>query len=104
MFCTATYIKRDVKFIPGKSPNRRLVITLVNPVTYEPEAKATVNVPEAELSEDEIIIKDWSENEGMLEFFLDNGLAIDTGRTVGTGQVIASVVKITDKLRAELGI
>lgn len=46
--------------------NKRLAILATSP-EGEPVATLTVNMPEIALSEDEIIIKDWSENEGALE-------------------------------------
>lgn len=51
----------------GKYPNGRTAIELVDYKTYEPIATATVNVPEIVLAENEIIIKDYSENQGMFQ-------------------------------------
>ena len=47
--------------------NDRIAIELVDYKTYEPIATATVNVPEIVLAENEIIIKDYSENQGMFQ-------------------------------------
>lgn len=57
-------------------------------------ACATVNLPELNLHDGEVFIKTWSENEGMMEFLLDNNIIIDTGREVPTGFVVARVGKL----------
>jgi len=59
-----------------------------------PIAKATVNIPEVELAEDEVCIKDWSENEGMLDALVEAGIVEDTGRRVEAGFVTAPVARI----------
>jgi hypothetical protein len=46
---------------------------------------ATVNVPEAVLLDGEILIKDWSENKGILEVLVNAGIVKDTGKTVPVG-------------------
>lgn len=48
----------------------------------EPMATATVNVPDADLDKDEILIKDYSENEGILEALTSVGVVLFTGRYV----------------------
>ena len=53
----------------------------------EPIAMATVNIPECPLGVDEVIIKDYSENEGMLECLLKAGIIELTGVRVQTGFV-----------------
>lgn len=64
----------------------------------EPIAVATVNIPEIELNENEIIIKNHSENEGMLETLKQFGLITDTKRQISTGFVTVHVVEKTPKL------
>jgi len=54
------------------------------------------------LGVDEVIIKSYSENEGMLEWLISEGLVVDTGKRVTTGFVECAVVKITEKLRGVL--
>ena len=59
-------------------------------------AVATVNLPDAELPKGYLHIKTWSENEGMLQFLVDNGIVEDTGVDVETGSdlVKARLVKM----------
>lgn len=54
--------------------NNRIAIELVDYKTYEPIAFATVNVPSIELKENEIIIKDYSENQGMFQALFNAGV------------------------------
>jgi len=50
--------------------NGRLAIKAVNCDTDEPVACLTVNIPEIPLAPDEVLIKDYSENEGALKSLL----------------------------------
>ena len=73
--------------------NRRLCIRLIDEEEY-PYACATVNVPAADLKDDEVLIKNWSENRGVLEALLKAGVVEDTGQTVRTGNAEANVVRL----------
>jgi len=57
----------------------------------EPVATCTVNLPQYPLAKDEVLIKDYSENEGMLQTLLDAGVVELAGRTVKTGFVVLPV-------------
>jgi hypothetical protein len=52
---------------------------------------ATVNVPEEKLAENEVIIKDYSENKGMLDWLIKNEIVEYTGRYVTTGFVMCPI-------------
>jgi hypothetical protein len=55
--------------------NDRLAIDIVDKESCNPYARATINTPEiAILNDNQIIIKNYSENKGMVDFFLDNEL------------------------------
>jgi hypothetical protein len=63
-----------------------------------PMATATVNVPDYNgLREDEVIIKDYSENEGILDALVSVGIVEDTGRVVDMGYVLGRVCKLLVK-------
>lgn len=64
----------------------------------EPIAVATVNLPEVQLKENEICIKNYSENEGMIDTLQKAGLITDVKREVSTGFVTVHVVEKTNKL------
>jgi hypothetical protein len=50
-------------------------------------AIATVNMPEVNLKANEVLIKNYSENEGVLQFLVDNKIVVPTGKIVETGYV-----------------
>jgi hypothetical protein len=60
-------------------------------------AIATVNVREAALGPDEVLVKDYSENEGMLEVLTRHGVVEATGRVVPTGYANAHVCRLLAK-------
>ena len=64
----------------------------------EPIATASVNLEDADLADNEIAIKDWSENEGMAEWLVINGLVEDTWKTCAAGHVLAPIVRTLPKL------
>lgn len=59
-------------------------------------AVATANVPGAPLGPREALIKDYSENEGMLAALVAAGIVRDTGRRVASGFIELPVVEIVD--------
>lgn len=81
----------------GQYNNDRTAIELVDKKNGEPVLVATVNIPSEKLADDEIIIKNWSENEGILDVLKNAGIISDTIRKVPTGFVEADVVKLLKK-------
>ena len=59
-----------------------------------PVATATVCVPSDKLDNDQCLVKDWSENEGMLDFLIDNNIVSEPIRTVQVGFCDAYLVNI----------
>lgn len=59
-----------------------------------PMAVATVNIPMFPPAENEVYIKDYSENEGMLEALEEAGIVKRTGRSVSTGFVSIPICKL----------
>ena len=70
----------------GEYANQRHMITLLG-VDNEPFAVATVNMPEIHLEQDEVLIMDYSENEGMLDFLLTNDIVTLTDQVIESGYV-----------------
>lgn len=67
----------------GKYYGGNLALVLVHADTGETIVKATLNPEEdVALAKDEVVVKNYSENEGMLETLLSAGLVEETGRTV----------------------
>lgn len=57
-------------------------------------ATATVCLPEIKLAENETLIKDYSENEGILKVLVDNGIVKPTGIEIDTGFTKVHVVEV----------
>lgn len=65
-----------------------------------PYAKLTTNLPEEPLAEDEVFIKDWAENEYLVEALTDAGWIEMTGRKVPVGFGFAKVAHLAGPLLA----
>lgn len=52
----------------------RIALPLYDAANDEPVAVATVNMPELSLAADEVVIKDYSENEGILALLVTAGV------------------------------
>jgi hypothetical protein len=59
-----------------------------------PMCKATVCIPGAKIKDNEVLIKNWSENEGILDALISSGIVKDTGKVVPSGYVEANVCEI----------
>ena len=71
-----------------KYANGRKAIVLMDATDGEQIAVATVNMPYDKLQEDEVFIKDYSENEGMLNFLVENKIVEYPHETVPSGFVL----------------
>ena len=74
--------------------NDRVALQLVDSTTGEPIAHATINIPHIPLEADEVIIKDYSENEGMLSALIEAGIVGEPLYYVPTGFVECPVCKL----------
>jgi len=84
----------DVRIEFGKYYNGRTAIELIEAETGEPIMTATVNIPDVELTNREIIIKNYSENEGVLGFLMENNIVGPVKREVGIGFVSCPIVDL----------
>lgn len=73
--------------------NKQPALTLLDAETSEPIAKATTCI-DYDFAEDETAIKDYSENEGMLETLIEAGIVEPTGAIHHSGYVAIPIVKI----------
>ncbi|MGC8489206.1 MAG: hypothetical protein ACP5QO_13465 [Clostridia bacterium] len=73
-------------------PNGRVAVQLVD--EEGPVATATVNLPEADLGSDEVCIKDYAENAGVLDLLVLMGVVAPTGRRIPTGFVDVPVARL----------
>jgi hypothetical protein len=81
-----------VKIKLGKYQKGNPCIELYDLEDGFPFAKSTVNIPG--LGKDEVAVKDYSENEGMLEFLLKNDIVHPPHRSENSGFVTLPVCKI----------
>ena len=75
--------------------NGRPAIHLIS-LQGEPVATATINLPEAELFEGEILIKDYSENTGIKKLLIDAGILEETGKQVAWGYSTFPICRLTE--------
>jgi hypothetical protein len=80
----------EKKFYKGA----RTALQFTDAETGEPVLKATVNIPSVKLKKDEVLIKYWGENEGVLTWLQNNGLVGPTLSTHESGYVQAYKVKL----------
>ncbi|MCI0458332.1 MAG: DUF4313 domain-containing protein [Gemmataceae bacterium] len=76
--------------------NGRPALLLVDAKDGEEVAVATVNVPEVPLAKNEVLIKDYSENRGMLKALQSAGVVEPTGRVAESGFARLPVCKLSD--------
>lgn len=69
----------------GAYSNGRVALQLRDAVTGDPIAICTVNLPEVDLEPSEVLIKDWSENEGMADALQRAGVIHPPRGKVETG-------------------
>lgn len=77
--------------------NGHLALMLSDLEDRAPVAKITISCPELKLGPTEIVVKSYSENEGMVEFLLKNNLIKDKGIRASGYPEGARIVQMTDK-------
>lgn len=78
-------------------PNGRTAIQLVDAEDQSPIAVATVNIPEAPLKENQVLIKDYSENQGILDVLVKAGIVKDLNQWVPSGHITADVCELLEQ-------
>jgi hypothetical protein len=74
--------------------NKRKGLMLRDVHTHEPITKASLNLPNYKLAVDEVIIKDYSENEGIMKWLLKHDIVTQTRRESPEGMVDVYVCKV----------
>jgi hypothetical protein len=87
----------DVTVKLSKYNNDRIAIQLTDVSDGMPYATATVNMPNVLLEDNEVLVKDYSENEGMLEFLIRNNIVTPTMQGVHAGHVWFPVATVNDE-------
>jgi len=75
----------------GKYANGRTRINLIDDSDNEPYCTATTDLPNVLLLDNEVFIKDYSENEGVLDFLTTNNIVIATNKWATSGFVDVQV-------------
>jgi len=87
---TVTFLNTPCHLQFGRYTNGRLAISLYN-VDGEPFTTATINVPAMPLAQNQVLIKDYDENEGLLAALESAGIVRTTGVRCRLGFVQADV-------------
>jgi len=74
--------------------NDRVALELTIKATGEPMATATTNLPNIQLEKNEVIIKNYSENEGIYQILVKAGIISKSIRTEKTGWIEVLVCKL----------
>jgi hypothetical protein len=91
----ATFIGYDCDVVVEKYGNNgRAAITLIDSAGGGLVAIATVNLPGEAIAQGEVIVKDYSENEGMLAALTKAGVVSEPIRFINTGFVICPVCRL----------
>ena len=77
--------------------NGRVALILVD--EEGPVATATVNLPGVKLEPNQVLVKDWSENAGLLAALVAAGVVQPTGETVRSGFVEVPVCELQPPFR-----
>lgn len=86
--------KWDCRLEKGVYNNGRIALELVNVKNDEPVLVATVNVPEVDIEKDEVVIKNYSENEGILEVMVKAKIISEPIRFITTGHTSSPICKL----------
>ena len=90
-FCKFT--KEQITF--STYPNGRTCILIMNEV--ECVAKATVNIPVIPLQKDEVLIKDYSENQGIFQDLIEMGVIVPPITKIHNGFVEVYKCKLSEE-------
>ncbi len=78
--------------------NNRIAICLVESETEEPVTTASLNIPHAKIESDEVAIKNYSENTGILDVLIDAGILSKPNWYYNSGFVEIPVCKILTQI------
>ena len=83
------------------SDGEGLSLRLVDPHDMSSVARATINVPGIVLEPNEILIKDYSENMGMLQALVSAGLVTDTGQVAHSEFAELPIVTVSPSVQRQ---
>lgn len=86
---------------PGEYGNGRLALSLIAD-NGEPIAVCTVNLPDLDIEEGHVAIKDYSENEGMLAALIEAEIVEEPSALVKAERVEFPICKLTNRALVEI--
>jgi hypothetical protein len=94
---TVRFLDTDCTVQKRQYANGRVDLLLVD--EEGPVATATLNLPDVPLGKNQVLIKTWSENEGILDALVSAGVVKATGQTVRSGFVEVPVCELQPPFR-----
>lgn len=89
------YCGEACRVVRARYPSGRVALALFTD-QGEPMAKVTVNLPDIPLAADEVVVKDYQENAGMLAWLVDHGVVSAPVRMVRQGLQEFSVCRLLE--------
>lgn len=86
--------KWNCRLEKGIYNNGRTALELINVKNDEPVLCATVNVPEIDIEKDEVVIKNYSENQGVLDVLVKAKIISEPIRFITTGLTSSPICKL----------
>lgn len=93
-----TFLETECVIETARYSNGRLAIELIDTEDGMPFTTATINIPEEPLGDDEVIIKTYSENEGLEQVLVQADIITEKVRYVSSGFISAPVYKVNPDL------
>jgi hypothetical protein len=93
-FKSVTFLGQQCNVEFGKYSNGRVAIGLVISSTGEPMTVASINFPFVEMANDEVAIKNYSENEGILDLLIAANIISTPVRFTQSGFIQSPICKI----------
>jgi hypothetical protein len=84
----------NISLVFGQYRNGQRAIEMIDEADGAPYAVATVALVNEQLSADEVAIKNWSENDGVLESLIENEIVSAPIRYVSSGFVQVPICKL----------
>ena len=82
--------------------NLRLAILLTDPKDDSPIATASINLPDEELDEDAVFVKEYSENAGMVKTLQDaNVITNEIVKTANSGFVTIDAYRMSEETKKQ---
>ena len=97
---TVRFLDTDCTVQKRQYSNGRVALSLVD--EEGPVATATVNLPGVPLGKNQVLIKDYSENEGILDALVAAGVVKSTGQMVRSGFVEVPVCELQPPFREKM--